>query len=44
MEKIWFSEKSFTSKALVIKALFAAVLCVSAYIGIPLQPVLILHF
>ena len=36
MEKNMVSEKSFTSKALVIKALFAAVLCVSAYISIPL--------
>lgn len=36
MEKNMVSEKNFTSKALVIKALFAAVLCVSAYISIPL--------
>ena len=36
MEKNMVSEKTFTSKALVIKALFAAVLCVSAYISIPL--------
>ena len=36
MEKNMVSEKTFTSKALVIKALFAADLCVSAYISIPL--------
>ena len=44
MEKNMVSEKNFTSKALVIKALFAAVLCVSAYISIRFQPVRILHF